>query len=151
MVSPATGHVDTEWFDVFWAECQKLGCRIDYLATHLYRGTPDERIEKLKKYSERYDNKKIWLTEFAVIREKEFSKVIEFIEELLPKLEFSDFIFRYSWFYTRYYDVPTDTSHWFWIDNYAASLLDMNDSLLSQIGNVYDKPWHLEEHRPLGY
>ena len=45
MVSPATGHVDTEWFDVFWAECQKLGCRIDYLATHLYRGTPDERID----------------------------------------------------------------------------------------------------------
>ena len=27
LVSPATGHMDTEWFDEFWAECELLGCR----------------------------------------------------------------------------------------------------------------------------
>ena len=36
LVSPATGHVDTEWFDQFMAECELLGCRFDYLATHWY-------------------------------------------------------------------------------------------------------------------
>ena len=36
LVSPATGHVDTEWFDQFMVECELLGCRFDYLATHWY-------------------------------------------------------------------------------------------------------------------
>ena len=36
LVSPATGHIDTEWFDQFMAECELLGCRFDYLATHWY-------------------------------------------------------------------------------------------------------------------
>ena len=27
LVSPATGHADTEWFDEFWLQCQILGCR----------------------------------------------------------------------------------------------------------------------------
>ena len=53
MISPATGHADTEWFDEFYAECKILGCRIDMLATHLYSGSPQERIEKLRKYSKR--------------------------------------------------------------------------------------------------
>ena len=55
MISPATAHVDTEWFDEFWDECQKLECRIDYLATHQYSGSPLQRIEELQKYSERLD------------------------------------------------------------------------------------------------
>ena len=36
LVSPATGHLDTEWFDQFMVECELLGCRFDYLATHWY-------------------------------------------------------------------------------------------------------------------
>ena len=65
MVSPATGHVDTEWFDEFWEECLILECRIDYIATHQYKGTIDERMKELKDYSLRY-GKQIWLTEFAL-------------------------------------------------------------------------------------
>ena len=53
MISPATGHADTEWFDAFWEECFILNCRIDYLATHLYTGTVDERMAQLKAYSQR--------------------------------------------------------------------------------------------------
>ena len=45
---------DTEWFDEFWEECLILECRIDYIATHLYTGTIDERMKKLKDYSQRY-------------------------------------------------------------------------------------------------
>ena len=55
LVAPATGHADTEWFDAFMAECEVLGCRIDYLATHYY--TPDsaeEMMTILKDYSDRW-------------------------------------------------------------------------------------------------
>ena len=69
------------------------------------KGTPDQRISKLKAYSERYGNKKIWLTEFAVAKDQNAQNVIEFIEEFLPKLEFSDFIYRYSWFISRLYNL----------------------------------------------
>ena len=151
MVSPATAGANKRWFDIFWSKCQELGCRIDYLATHLYEGTPDQRISKLKAYSERYGNKKIWLTEFAVAKEQDGQNVIKFIEEYLPKLEFSDFIYRYSWFISRYHDEPIDTDQNFWIDPYANTLSAMNDTVLSTIGKVYDKPWHLEENRPFGY
>ena len=65
LVSPATGHADTEWFDAFWEACQELGCRIDYLATHMYDGDADLVMETLEAYSKRYGNKKIWFTEFA--------------------------------------------------------------------------------------
>ena len=36
LVSPATAGVDTEWMDQFMVECELLGCRFDYLATHWY-------------------------------------------------------------------------------------------------------------------
>ena len=37
LVSPATAHADTEWMDAFMLECELLGCRIDYIATHYYK------------------------------------------------------------------------------------------------------------------
>ena len=57
MISPATGHVDTEWFDVFWDVCLLLECRFDYIATHLYTGTVDERMDQLKAYAQRLFHK----------------------------------------------------------------------------------------------
>ena len=33
-----SGHADVEWFDEFMQHCDKLDCRIDYIATHLYTG-----------------------------------------------------------------------------------------------------------------
>ena len=36
LVSPATAGAHTDWMDEFMAECELLGCRIDYLATHDY-------------------------------------------------------------------------------------------------------------------
>ena len=32
-------------------------------------------------------------------------KIVDFIHQLIPMLEKADFIWRYSWFYTRYYPV----------------------------------------------
>ena len=36
LVSPATAGINIPWMDEFMAECELLGCRIDYLATHDY-------------------------------------------------------------------------------------------------------------------
>ena len=143
MVSPATGHADTEWFDEFWEECLRLECRIDYLATHLYTGTVDERMDKLHKYSQRYGGKQIWLTEFAVANEANTTKIVEFVEEFLPKLEQAGFIFRYSWFYTRYYINHDHSDPWFWLDS-NNSLMEQDRAELSLVGQAYDKPWHLQ-------
>ena len=49
LVSPATGHADTEWFDQFWAECALLGCRFDYLATHFYDARSAQNTIKVSK------------------------------------------------------------------------------------------------------
>ena len=100
MISPAPAGLHTDWMDEFMENCEKLNCRIDYLATHLYKGkSVQDRIEKLRAVSERYGGKKLWLTEFAMEHEANETKIVEFIEELLPQLEFSDFIHKYSWYY----------------------------------------------------
>jgi len=145
VVSPATGHVDTEWFDEFWEECLILECRIDYIATHQYKGTIDERMKQLKDYSLRY-GKQIWLTEFALALEEDTEKIVEFVEEFLPRLEEAGFIFRYSWFYTRYYIDHDHTDPWFWLDS-NNSLMEQDRAELSLVGQAYDKPWHLESFR----
>ena len=49
-----SGHADTEWFDAFMAECEKLGCRLDYLATHYYKPrSVEEMMTILKEYSDK--------------------------------------------------------------------------------------------------
>ena len=47
-------------------------------------------------------------------------KIVEFVEEFLPRLEHADFIKRYSWFVTRYYEnerCPDPDNEWFCLDN----------------------------------
>ena len=100
---------------------------------------------------------KIKLLFFSPISEN----VIKFIEEFLPKLEFSDFIYRYSWFVARYgegkFRAPVDTNANFWLDPWANTLSPVNENgeaytnALSAMGEAYDKPWHLEQYRPPGY
>ena len=68
LVSPAPANANTKWMDAFMAACEPLGCRIDYLATHIYTGTPNEIMTRLKEFSERYGGRKIWLTEFALAK-----------------------------------------------------------------------------------
>ena len=77
--------MDTEWMDAFMEVCELIGCRIDYLATHQYTGTPEEIMEELKGYSERYGGRKILFTEFARAKEHDEDKVVEFIEDFLPR------------------------------------------------------------------
>ena len=49
LVSPApAGGRNTAWFDPFFAACEELGCRIDYLATHNYQGEVEEVMADLE-------------------------------------------------------------------------------------------------------
>ena len=106
LVAPATANADMEWFDAFMEACDVLGCRIDYLATHLYTaGTTEKTMKILKDYSDRYNGRKIWFTEFAMAREHNENKIIQLINDLIPQLEHSEFIHRYAWFVSRYYEV----------------------------------------------
>ena len=43
-----SGHADVEWFDEFMQHCDKLDCRIDYIATHLYTGKKINIYVRLK-------------------------------------------------------------------------------------------------------
>jgi len=143
LVAPATGHADTEWFDAFMDVCETLGCRFDYLATHFYTaGTAEKTMQILKDYSDRYGGRKLWFTEFAMAKEHNEDKIIQFIKDLLPMLEHADFIYRYSWFITRYYE-SYDDSGWFWIDP-VNSLLEQDHPRLSNVGKAYNNPWHLD-------
>jgi len=145
LISPATGHADTEWMDQFMQNCTQLGCRIDVLATHLYKGSPNERMAQLEAYSNRY-GKQLWLTEFAFSKSTNETEVVEFIQEILPMLECADFIERYSWWYSRYYDDATTSSSWnkwFYVSD-VNSLLDVSgdSSALTAAGAAYDFPYH---------
>ena len=102
-------------------------------------------MEKLEAHSQLYGGRKIWLTEFAALKEHNTTKIIEYVEELLPRLEHADFIDRYSWFYTRYYENHDENG--FWIDS-NNSLLKLDKPELSIVGEAYDKPWHLEKYKP---
>jgi len=134
LVSPAPAGGNTNWFDGFFEACELLGCRIDYLATHDYQGEVDTVMNKLEMLHERY-GKQIWLTEFAKCCTHDVNEVLDFLKEIIPRLEESDFVFRYSWFITRGKD-HGDDSGWF-LDNINDLFIENSDQL-SEIGKVYD-------------
>merc|ERR1719266_899628 len=89
LVSPATSlKPDGEmvWLDEFLALCEDLGCRIDYIAVHVYQRNPGHIMEMLGDLYTRH-GKKIWLTEFAMSNTNQPEKALEFMQELLPLLE----------------------------------------------------------------
>ena len=103
-------------------------------------------MKTLKNYGERYW-KKIWWTEFARRNTHNKTEVIAFINEFLSRLEWADFIWRYSWFVTRYYEGEVDDTGSFWIDS-INTLLDFNEPKLTAVGKAYNDPWHLEQYKP---
>ena len=111
-------------------------------------GSVDDAMKTLKTYSDRY-GKKIWLTEFARRNTHNETEVIEFIQEFLPRLEWADFIWKYSWFLIRYYEGDTgDDTASFWIDGTINTLLDFNEPKLSAVGRAYNNPWHMKQYKP---
>jgi len=134
LVSPAPAGGNTNWFDPFFEACEALGCRIDYLATHDYAGDVDEVMNRLKMLHQRY-GKKIWLTEFAKCCTHDESEVIDFVKGIIPRLEAANYVYRYSWFITRYTD-QVQTSDWY-LDS-VNSLFIKDSTELSPVGLLYN-------------
>ena len=105
--SPACVHPDKEWMKEFMAGVEERDLRVDFICMHSYTGaSADAFIRRLESVHKLYD-RPIWITEFAVgdwtasnVQENKFKpeKVLEFMEELLPRLEALDYVERYAWF-----------------------------------------------------
>jgi len=121
-----------EWFDQFDANCSALygeaGCRMDFTATHWYGCNSDWLMGFINKLYTRY-GRPVWLTEFACPSADQ-TKVMEFMESALDKLEQSPKVEKYAWFVSRIkgdkkYVKPT------------ASLLKQDSSELTLLGEYY--------------
>jgi len=135
LVSPsAAGGGNLQWFDAFFQACEVLGCRIDYLATHDYHGDVDLVMDRLEMLHQRF-GLKIWLTEFAKCCTKDETEVSDFMKEIIPRLEAADFVYRYSWFITRYTE-KNFTGDWY-LDS-VNSLFEKDSPELSKIGQLYN-------------
>jgi len=135
LVSPAPAGGNTNWFDPFFEECKLLGCRIDYLATHDYEGNVNHVMNRLEMLYNRY-GKKIWLTEFAKCCTHNLDEIVDFAKEIIPRLEEADFVYRYSWFITRYNENNYQDGEWY-LDPKNA-LFEKNSNQLSEVGKLYN-------------
>jgi len=141
LVSPAPAGGKTSWFDPFFEACERLGCRIDYLATHDYADYDNNQVEnvmqKLETLYNRY-GRKIWLTEFALCCTHDVQDVKNFVQGIIPRLEEADFVYRYSWFITRYSHDGGNGGHWF-LDGSVNALFEPDSDELSPVGKLYNK------------
>ncbi|XP_076460594.1 uncharacterized protein LOC143293546 [Babylonia areolata] len=135
LVSPAAapcGNPDkcrgntVEWFDQFFANC--TNCTVDYLATHGYWCSADSMMSFLGNLWNRY-GLRIWLTEFSCPRIQSVQAQLTYMQAVLPRLEATHYVYRYSWFSTRI--VPGR-----WVPQ-EASLLESNSSTLTELGQYY--------------
>merc|ERR1712098_129983 len=139
LVSPAPAGGNIAWFDQFFEECEALGCRIDYLATHDYTGVADTVMNHLHNLYNRY-GLKIWLTEFAMCCTTDVTEVENFAREIIPRLEAANYVVKYSWFITRYnteqYHVSQNRSEWY-LDKVNA-LFEEGTWKLTTLGQIYN-------------
>lgn len=106
--SPATVHPDNDWMLEFMQRADAEGLRVDFIAVHSYGGpTPQNFINLLNKTYRLYDNRPIWITEFAVAdwsatsaanNRHSVAEVEAFMAEVLPALDEIDWVHRYAWF-----------------------------------------------------
>jgi hypothetical protein len=116
------------WFDQFFGNC--TGCKIDFLATHIYTCNITqltEYLDGLKKY-----NKPIWLTEFACpAAGQPIEFEISFMKQVLELLDNDPAIAKYAWFGTR-----LDTN-----DNWLGPQVDLlaqTSASLTELGMLYN-------------
>merc|ERR1711892_120541 len=99
---------------------------------------------------------KIWLTEFAKCCTRNEAEVKTFMKAIIPRLEAAEYVYRYSWFITRYNDkhvlagntsqaVPgagagadADAGDDWYLDKVNALFVEESDEL-SAVGILYDQ------------
>ena len=61
---------------------------------------------------------------------------VKILQEIVPRLEQADFVYRYSWFITRFNE-KNRTGDWY-VDS-INSLFQKNSSELSEVGRLYNE------------
>ena len=123
-----------DWFTSFFAKCTELGgCRVDYLATHIYTCDADYTMVFLKDLYDTY-GLKIWLTEFACPFERDPEKIKAYMEKVVPMLEAADYVEKYAWFASRF---PTQDYGAGWFLSEENSLLKKNVAEKSSLGDLF--------------
>ncbi|CAH1796085.1 unnamed protein product [Owenia fusiformis] len=117
-----------QWFNMFMDMC--IGCEFDYLATHYFGCNASYVMYYLEKLHDQY-NLDIWLTELSCPREDDPDVQLQFMKEILPKLEAAPWINRYAWYTWR-------LSHKDTYIKKGASLLHERASQLTKLGRYYD-------------
>ncbi len=117
--SPGCVHPDNEWMKEFMGEVKKHNLRVDFICVHSYGGpNADALIDRLEAVHKLY-KRPIWITEFAVadwkaqsLEENKFKpdEILDFMKEVLPKLDRKDFIERYAWFPAATTSIPVHNS-----------------------------------------
>ena len=101
---------------------------MDYLATHGYWCDANILMQYLKDLYDRF-HKKIWLTEFSCPKTHNPWQELHFMKQALPRLEAAHYVYRYSWFATRFNGDG-------WVTR-ATSLLKPNGGL-TMLGQFYN-------------
>ena len=92
LVSPTTAGAHINWYATFFSLCK--GCRIDFIAAHLYNCDANVIMSYLEQLYHRF-NKKIWLTEFACPHTSDGNKQLTLMKNILPRLEAAHFVYRF--------------------------------------------------------
>jgi hypothetical protein len=97
------------WLDEFLGNCTKVvkDCDpslIKYLGFHDYHGNVSMLQRKIDGAVKRYGGRKIWITEIAITNWRappSRAAQDKYMKELLPYLDSSENVFRYSWYTAR--------------------------------------------------
>lgn len=136
--SPAVVDAENgEWIEQFMAEVENKGYRVDYLCVHNYGGGNAEVFkQKMTNIYNKY-KRPLLITEFAVAdwnaqtpeqNKHSKEKVLNFMKEVLPWLEETEFIYGYAWFSFGPNDAAGCTS----------ALFDENNNL-TELGKFYSE------------
>jgi len=133
--SPAAVHPEGEWMRAFMKGAEEKHYRVDYICVHSYGGSdPQSFLTMLKRVHDLY-HRPIWITEFAVAdwntgpthpNQYTPAQVAAFMKVVLPALEKTDYVQRYSWFCS----VPEDGA-------LGPSALVTKDGSLTELGRLY--------------
>jgi hypothetical protein len=105
--SPAGVHPDRDWMKAFMKGVVERQLRVDFVTVHSYGGpSADALMKRLAAVHEMF-GRPLWITEFAVgdwnaksRAENKYrpEQIVEFVRDVLPRLDACEFVERYAWF-----------------------------------------------------